>query len=157
MVCCMTAPSYYLIPCWLTNYHLCDSLASIPLLKSWLNSLRPSDAIWRQRSGSMLAQVMACCLTAPCHYLNPCWLVINWVQWHSSEGNFSQPPITKISLKITYLKFHKVFPGVIENEQDISSQVSFKIYTFEIAAISPRGQWVNGYFTVTLLQTKFHM
>ena len=35
-----------------------------------INSLRPSDAIWRQRSGSTLVQVMACCLTAPSHYLN---------------------------------------------------------------------------------------
>ena len=32
--------------------------------------LGPSEAIWRQRSGSTLAQVMACCLTAPSHYLN---------------------------------------------------------------------------------------
>ena len=31
----------------------------------WVNSLWPSDTIWRQRSGSTLAQVMACCLTAP--------------------------------------------------------------------------------------------
>ena len=48
-----------------------------------INSLRPSDAIWRQRTGSTLAQVMACCLTAPSHYLNQCWLVISEVQWHS--------------------------------------------------------------------------
>ena len=39
------------------------------------DSLTPSDAIWRQRSGSPLAQVMACCLTAPSHYLNQCWLI----------------------------------------------------------------------------------
>ena len=30
---------------------------------SFINSLRPSDAIWRHRSGSTLAQVMAWCLT----------------------------------------------------------------------------------------------
>ena len=36
------------------------------------NSLWPNDAIWRQRSGSTLAQVMACCLTATSHYLNQC-------------------------------------------------------------------------------------
>ena len=35
------------------------------------------------RSGSSLAQVMACCLTAPSHYLNQWWLIINEVQWHS--------------------------------------------------------------------------
>ena len=47
----------------------------------WLyfNSLRPSDAIWRHRSWSTLAQVMACCLTAPSHHLNQCWLIISEV------------------------------------------------------------------------------
>ena len=49
------------------------------------NSLGPSDAIWRWRSGSTLIQVMACCLTAPSHYLNQCWLIIGKVLWHSSE------------------------------------------------------------------------
>ena len=38
----------------------------------WVNSLWSSDVIWRQRSWSTLAQVMACCLTAPSHYLNQC-------------------------------------------------------------------------------------
>ena len=42
-------------------------------------SLWPSDAIWRHRSGSTLAQVMACCLTAPSHYLNQYWLIIRKV------------------------------------------------------------------------------
>ena len=50
-----------------------------------LTHLWPSDTIWRQRSGSTLAQAMACCLTAPSHYLNQCWLIISKVQWHSSE------------------------------------------------------------------------
>ena len=44
-----------------------------------INSLRPNDAIWQHRSGSTLAQVMACCLTAPSHYLNQCWLTISKV------------------------------------------------------------------------------
>ena len=39
----------------------------------------PNDAIWRHRSGSTLAQVMACCLKAPSHYLNQCWLIISKV------------------------------------------------------------------------------
>ena len=38
-----------------------------------------SNAIWRQRSWSTLDQVMACCLTAPSHYLNQCWLIISKV------------------------------------------------------------------------------
>ena len=32
---------------------------------------------------------MACCLTAPSHYLNQCWLIISKVQRHSSEDNFT--------------------------------------------------------------------
>ena len=55
-----------------------------------LNSLWPSDATWRHGSGSTLAQVMACCLTAPSHYLNQCWLIISKVHWHSHEGNFTR-------------------------------------------------------------------
>ena len=53
------------------------------------NSLRLKDTIWRHRSGSTLAQVLACCLTAPSHYLNQCWLIISEVFWYSHEGNFT--------------------------------------------------------------------
>ena len=41
------------------------------------NSLWPGGATWQHRSGSTLAQVMACCLTAPNHNLNQCWM--GWV------------------------------------------------------------------------------
>ena len=41
-----------------------------------VNSLWFSDPIRRYRPWSTLAQVMACCLTAPSHYLNQCWLII---------------------------------------------------------------------------------
>ena len=44
-----------------------------------LNSLRPSDAILWQGSRSTLVQLMACCLTAPSHYLNHYWLITNEV------------------------------------------------------------------------------
>ena len=37
-----------------------------------VNSLRPSDALWRHRSVSTLAWVMVCCLVAPGSYLNQC-------------------------------------------------------------------------------------
>ena len=69
------------------------------------NSLGPSDTIWRWRSWSALAQVMACCLTAPSHYLNHCWLIISKVLWHSSEDivirRFED---TNQLSKITFLK-----------------------------------------------------
>ena len=83
------------------------------------NSLRPSDAIWRQWSWTTLAQVMACCLTAPSHYLNQCWLIIRGVLWHSSENSF-----TGIAQGID---------SGYEFEKDILKNI-FK---------SPRGQWVK--------------
>ena len=55
----------------------------------WVNSLWSSDAIWRHRSGSILAQVIACCLTAPSHYLNQYWFIISEVFWHSPKSNFT--------------------------------------------------------------------
>ena len=45
----------------------------------YLNSLWPGDAIWRHGTRSTLTQVMACCLTAPSHYLNQCWLITSKV------------------------------------------------------------------------------
>ena len=56
-----------------------------------INSLWPSDAIWWHRTGSPLAQVWTCCLTAPSHYVNQCWLNIDTeAQWQSPEGNFTR-------------------------------------------------------------------
>ena len=71
----------------------------------WFNSFWPSDAIWRHRSESTLDQVMACCLTAPSHYLNQCWL-ISKVPWHEFEG---------ISMRrFEDIKTHPDLPGTNE-------------------------------------------
>ena len=59
-----------------------DAFSLMKRFVFWLDSLWPSDALWRKRSGSTLAHVMACCLTTPSHYLNQCWLIISKVQWH---------------------------------------------------------------------------
>ena len=81
----------------------------------------PSDAIWRYWSGSTLAQIMACCLTAPSHYLNQCWLLISEVPWHLPDNNFT------VSAQST----------ILYNE--------FENLTFIITstAKSPKGQWVH--------------
>ena len=84
-----------------------------------VNSLGPSDAIWRQRSGSTVAQVMACCLMAPSHYQNQCWLIISKVEWHSSKGNF-----TRDTSAVNHWNCLKNWVP----------KMSFKF---------PRGQWVN--------------
>ena len=83
------------------------------------NSLRPSDAIWRQWFWTTLAQVMACCLTAPSHYLNQCWLIIRRVLWHTSGSSFA---------------------GIA---QGIDSGYEFEKDIMKIIFKSPRGQWVN--------------
>ena len=58
------------------------------LLALNLNSLWSRDDKWRHRSRWTFAQAMACCLTAPSHYLNQCWLknisihsIPVWFQW----------------------------------------------------------------------------
>ena len=59
--------------------------------KKFINSLWPSDTICRHRSGSTFAQIMACWLRAPSHYLNQRWLFISKVQWYSRECNAPNP------------------------------------------------------------------
>ena len=80
------------------------------------NSLWPIDTIWWHRSGSTLAQVMACCLMPPSHYLHQCWLIIGKVQLHpaSEIQEIPQPSITTINWKVTYLKFHSNLSGANE-------------------------------------------
>ena len=55
-----------------------------------INALWPSDVIWQQGSRLTLAQVMACCLMTPSHYLNQCWLMISEVLWHSPDNNLTE-------------------------------------------------------------------
>ena len=58
----------------------------------WINSLWPGDAICWHISGSTLVQVMACCLMAPSHYLNPCWFMMRSSGIHLRPGNFVRDP-----------------------------------------------------------------
>ena len=67
---------------WLLGiFHITDTsyMYHVSVMFYFLNALWSSDTIWRRRSESTLAQVMACCLTAPSHYLNQCWLIISKV------------------------------------------------------------------------------
>ena len=83
------------------------------------NSLWPSDAKWRHSSGSTLVQGMACCMTAPSHYLNQYWLLIGKVQWHSSESHFE----VRAQVTILYNEFENYIP--------------------KDSATAPKAQWVN--------------
>ena len=104
---------------WVNLLRRCDKYMHQQTKASMVNSLWPSDAIWRHRSGSTLAQVMAWWLTAPSHYLNQCWLIMNGVLWYSPYNNFTG------------------------SARDINSWYEFENYNFEITATSPRGQWIK--------------
>ena len=89
------------------------TLSSILLYSMLINSLGPSDAIWRQGSGSTLAQVMA---YAWRHH------AITWnnvdlssvkssdIHLRTSSQETPQTSITEIICKIKSLKFHSNFP-----------------------------------------------
>ena len=78
------------------------------------------DTIWRQRSGSTLVQVMACCLMAPSPHLNQWWLLITKFLWHSLENSFTVV----------------VQDSILNNE--------LEKYTIKMSATHfPRGQWVS--------------
>ena len=162
MACCQMAPSHYLNQCWLiikgVLWHSPESNFTVSvqaivlglwgwksyfkiivttLIGQWVNSLWPSDAVWQQRPGSTLAQVMACCLTAPSHYLNQCWLIISKVFWHSSEDiikRFEDTLSNKARLKITFLKSHKDLPGA--NELKTISHKPLGLHVFSKQCLS---------------------
>ena len=51
------------------------------------NTLWPDDTLWRRRSGSTFAQVMACCQTVPSHCLNLAfiwWRFMKNIWWYKS-------------------------------------------------------------------------
>ena len=99
-------------------------------------------AWWRhmatKRSGSTLALVMACCLTAPSRHLNQCWQIISEssdIHIRALSQEKPQPSITKICLKITYLKFHSSFP--------VANELS---YTWAESAFGKGRHWLRWWF-----------
>ena len=89
MAWCGQATSHYLSQCWPRSLSPYGLTRPQWVNQMYFNSIWPSDAIWHHRAWSTLVQVMACCLTAPSHYLNQCWLIISEVLWHSFQGNFT--------------------------------------------------------------------
>ena len=87
-----------------SNRFVCQSVSPwSSIFNQYFNSLWSSGAIWRHRFQSILAQVMA--------FLagwQSCPLK-NYLRVISQE--ITQPPITKIGLKSTYLKFSFGYPS----------------------------------------------
>ena len=110
------------------------------LASNWVD-LTPSDTKLQHKSGSAFAQVMACCLTAPSHHLNQCWLLTDL--WSS--------------VTFTRERFHRKFQTRGSKAAILNTE--FENYTFEITATSPRAQWVNTitYYYVCKLPTVVHI
>ena len=70
---------------------------------SKINSFSPSGILWRHRSGTILARVMACCMTVPRHYphLSYTHFVTNKIQFGLSE--ISQEYHSHQSLKLAWI------------------------------------------------------
>ena len=73
----------------------------------------------RPRSGYILAEELACCLTPPSNYLNRYYLLFSEFLWHSPEINFTA--CTQAT--------------VLHNE--------FENYDYKMIAIFYKDQWVN--------------
>ena len=104
-----------------TVFHSRASSIRLILIKMF----RSCDTIWRHRSGSTLALLMACCPIAPSHYLNQYWLTISGVLCHSFENNFA------------------------ENDPNINPWYEVQNYQFKITTIYLRVRWVKTTMTMT--------
>ena len=87
-----------------------------------VNSSWPDHAIW-YKSGSTMAKEMACCLTAPNHYLNQYWFIIN-------------------GFCGTYLR--------AITQEEFNSVHELGNYISKIIATSPMAQWVESPYRFTL-------
>ena len=94
-------------------------MAAILFWPPYVNSLWFSDATFRHKAGSTLAQVMACCRMAPSHYLSQRWLLINKVLWRLPKTKFTG------------------------SDQNTDLQNEFEKYVCKIISTPLRGQWVK--------------
>ena len=144
MAWCRQAASYYLSQCW--PWSLLPYGVARPL---WVNSYWPGNDTWHQRSWLTLIQVMACCLMAPSHYLNHCWLLVRGVQWHSPEDSFIRSTdelnpwhvfeITLLNLLLhTLLRSHRIkFTHLTQKWKfnDIWSSIWFLLFIFLLISV----------------------
>ena len=145
MAWCLMAPSHYLNQFWLSSIrvlcysHVGDITVNAHESKQYnafeyyifkikatfqgnneLSDYQQHDGIWRHRSGLTLAQVMACHLITPNHYLK--------------QFDFSLMRLCGILPESS---------NFIMSTQAIMLFKEFDYYTFEIMATSHRGPWVN--------------
>ena len=114
---------YYLHQCWdiiklTTSFpYSCSIVTALWTLTNC--GLVTPYAIWWHRSWPSWAQVLACCLMVPSHYLNQCWCTIKGGLWFLPASNYTRSA-------------HEIYPLQV-----------FKITLLKATATSPRGQWVK--------------
>ena len=90
------------------------------------NSLAQSGGILRQRYCSTVAQIMACCLTAPSHHLNP---MLIWDYWYPSQSNFTENVWDTLAKIIIQINVVKDFPmSYCNHDDEIPVQFKFKFF-----------------------------
>ena len=124
---------------WKHNGGLVASLLPV----QGFNSLWPSDAIWWHRSGSTLAQVMACWHQAIT------WTNVDLSSVRSSDIHLraisqetTQPSTFNICLKITYLRLQSNLPGANELTR-WTLWIIFKMQCSDINKIKSISQRMN--------------
>ena len=63
---------------------------TMPVMSWLLNSLRPSDAYMRRWSNHHWFRQWLVAWSAPNHYLNQCWDIVNWTLRNKLQWNFNQ-------------------------------------------------------------------
>ena len=109
------------------NHHVLLEISLDFVLNGPVNSSTCSAAYVRQWTGSLLLQIMACHLFGASHYLNQCWVIVNWTLKNKRQWNFNQ------------------------NRKLFIQENTYENIVCEMAAILSRGRWVKS--KLTLVQT----
>ena len=123
-----------------------------------INSLWPIDALWRDLSGSTMAQIMAWWLRAPSHILNLCWL--RNIDIHPSAISHKVRPyiLPNALSKTRILKSFNRLPG--DNVLRIPYDIGIWRIMFSPSSNAYIGQWTRktkniAYWPVTLQNEMF--
>ena len=82
-----------------------------------IKSMWHSDTIVENKSGStVLARVIAYCLTPPNHYLNQCWFLLTKSLRYTSDSNSTVPKLLS-NMKSVKIIFLKVIAHLIGSNQ----------------------------------------
>ena len=104
---------------WGGGYPLCWSHYDV-----LLNSSPPSAAYMGQWTASALVQIMASTYSVPSHYLNQCWVIVNWTLRSKLQWNINQ------------------------NTNIFIQENASKNIVCETAAILSTGRWVKEWVTI---------